>query len=98
MNTHHDPHAAHRRHRHPVEKLPSTIDVASLHAAMSGPTPPVALSSAPREVHVRLEARETQWEIAPGRIVSAWGYEGSVPGPAIVARAGDVLVAHLVNN
>lgn len=64
---------------------------------MSGPTAPVA-TEAPREVHVRLEARETSWEIAPGRSVSAWGYEGSVPGPAIVARVGDVLVAHLVNH
>ncbi len=52
----------------------------------------------PQEIHVTLEARETEWEIAPGRTVSAWGYQGSVPGPAIVARAGDVLVAHLVNH
>ena len=52
----------------------------------------------PREIHVDLEARETAWEIAPGRRVSAWGYEGSVPGPTIVAHAGDTLVAHLVNN
>jgi len=52
----------------------------------------------PSEVHVDLEARETAWEISPERTVSAWGYEGSVPGPTIVAQVGDTLVAHLVNN
>jgi FtsP/CotA-like multicopper oxidase with cupredoxin domain len=51
-----------------------------------------------REIHVELEARETSWEIAPGRTVSAWGYEGSIPGPTIIAHVGDTLVAHLVNN
>ena len=53
---------------------------------------------APREIHVDLEARETSWEIAPGRTVSAWGYQGSVPGPTIVAHVGDTIVAHLVNS
>jgi len=53
---------------------------------------------APREIHVTLEAKETTWEIAPGRTVAAWGYQGSVPGPTIVAHVGDTLVAHLVNN
>ena len=52
----------------------------------------------PREIHVELEARETAWEIAPGRVVSAWGFQGSVPGPTIVGRRGDTLVAQLVNN
>ncbi len=52
----------------------------------------------PREVHVNLEARETVWQISPGRRVSAWGYEGTIPGPTIFAHAGDILVAHLVNN
>jgi FtsP/CotA-like multicopper oxidase with cupredoxin domain len=49
-------------------------------------------------IHVDLEARETEWEIAPGRKVSAWGYQGSVPGPTIVAHVGDTIVARLVNN
>jgi FtsP/CotA-like multicopper oxidase with cupredoxin domain len=50
-----------------------------------------------QEIHVELEARETVWEIAPGRTVAAWGYQGTVPGPAILARVGDTLVARLVN-
>ena len=61
-------------------------------------TTPRPSAREPREIHVDLEARETAWELAPGRKVSAWGYEGSVPGPTIVAQAGDTLVAHLVNN
>jgi FtsP/CotA-like multicopper oxidase with cupredoxin domain len=52
----------------------------------------------PREIHVDLEAGETAWTISPDLTVSAWGYEGSVPGPTIVAHVGDTLVAHLVNN
>jgi len=51
----------------------------------------------PSEVHVELEARQTEWEFAPGHAVPAWGYQGSVPGPTIVAHVGDTLVAHLVN-
>lgn len=56
-----------------------------------------ALARPPLEIHVRLEARETTWEPTPGVTVAGWGYEGLVPGPAIVARVGDTLVAHLVN-
>jgi FtsP/CotA-like multicopper oxidase with cupredoxin domain len=65
---------------------------------LSSPSTDQPSAREPRELHVDLEARETAWEIAPGRRVSAWGYEGSVPGPAIVAHVGDTLVAHLVNN
>src|SRR4051812_35813676 len=73
------------------------LDLASLHGAMSGPRRPAA-SRPPREIHIELEARDTLWEIAPGRTVSAWGYQGSVPGPAIVAHVGDTLVARLINH
>ena len=52
----------------------------------------------PREIHVELAARETAWEIAPGRTISAWGYQGLVPGPTIVAQVGDTIVARLINH
>jgi len=74
-----------------------TLDRASLHAMKSGPASQPT-TRMPREIHVGLEAREPAWEIAPGRTVSAWGFQGSVPGPTIVAHAGDTVVAHLVNN
>src|SRR4051794_21759605 len=91
---------AHHVHGHPPQATTTcatTTDLVSLYGARSGPTASTAASPA-REVHVTLEARETSWEIAPGQTVSAWGYQGSVPGPAIVARVGDTLVAHLVNH
>lgn len=58
--------------------------------------PPTALSTG-REVRVSLEAREVAWEIAPGRTVQAWAYNGQVPGPLIEAQAGDTLVVTLAN-
>jgi len=65
---------------------------------LSSPSIPQSFAREPREIHVDLEARETAWAISPDLTVSAWGYEGSVPGPTIVAHVGDTLVAHLVNN
>lgn len=46
---------------------------------------------------VELEAAETGWEIAPGRVVRGWGYNGRVPGPTIEAQVGDTLVVRLRN-
>ena len=92
MNKHH------HHHVHALQPVGHrTVDLAALHAAASGPTPQVVAARAPQEVHVTLEARETSWEITQDSVVAAWGYEGTVPGPLIVAHAGDTLVAHLVN-
>jgi len=40
---------------------PLSTDLGSLHAAQSGPTPAATAPREPREVHVTIEARETQW-------------------------------------
>ncbi|HEX8529002.1 MAG TPA: hypothetical protein VF646_03230, partial [Cytophagales bacterium] len=32
-------------------------------------------------VEYRLEASAFQWEIAPGKAIPAWGFNGQVPGP-----------------
>ncbi len=50
------------------------------------------------EVVVELEARETDWEIAPGRTLRCWTYNGQLPGPTIEARVGDTLVVRLKNS
>ena len=50
-----------------------------------------------REVPIDLEARVADWEIAPGRSVAAWTYEGSVPGPTVEAEVGDELVVEVTN-
>jgi FtsP/CotA-like multicopper oxidase with cupredoxin domain len=56
------------------------------------------VTSTGREVVIELEARECEWEIAPGKVVAGWGYNGLVPGPAIEAEVGDTLVARLKNS
>jgi FtsP/CotA-like multicopper oxidase with cupredoxin domain len=48
-------------------------------------------------ISVDLDASETDWEIAPGRFVRGWGYNGQVPGPTIEGRVGDVLEVRLTN-
>jgi len=61
----------------------------SLHA-----TPNLAGSG----VLVELEARVADWEIAPGRILRGFTYNGQVPGPTIEARVGDTIVVRLKNS
>jgi FtsP/CotA-like multicopper oxidase with cupredoxin domain len=50
-----------------------------------------------REVVVKLAARETGWEYAPGRSVAGNTFNGQVPGPTIEAEVGDTLVVELTN-
>ena len=49
-------------------------------------------------VPIELEAREVQWEFVQGRQSLAWGFAGTVPGPTIEARVGDVLEIRLTNH
>jgi len=74
----------------------SVIDLAALYAAGSGPTPR-ASGRAPEQIEITLEAGDTEWELRAGTRVSAWGYQGQVPGPLIVGRVGDTLVVRLIN-
>ena len=48
-------------------------------------------------VEVELEAREIDWELAPGVRTTGWGFNGQIPGPVIEARVGDVLEVRLTN-
>ena len=49
-------------------------------------------------VIVALEARATEWEMAPEKSVEGWGYNGQIPGPTIEARVGDTVVIRLKNS
>ena len=49
-------------------------------------------------VEYQFEASEFQWEIAPGKSVTAWGFNGQMPGPTIRAKKGETLVLRLKNN
>lgn len=51
----------------------------------------------PHIVEVDLEAREAEWEYAPGVRVHAMTYNGSVPGPLLEAQVGDTVVVHFTN-
>ncbi len=51
----------------------------------------------PRIVEINLVARVAPVEIAPGRRVEAWTYDGMMPGPLIRARVGDRLIVHFTN-
>jgi FtsP/CotA-like multicopper oxidase with cupredoxin domain len=49
-------------------------------------------------VEVELEAREVEWEFAPGQRITGFALNGEVPGPTIEAKRGDTLVVRLTNN
>jgi FtsP/CotA-like multicopper oxidase with cupredoxin domain len=51
----------------------------------------------PRVVEVTLTARVAEVEIAPGRQVRAWTYDGGLPGPLIRATVGDRVIVHFRN-
>jgi FtsP/CotA-like multicopper oxidase with cupredoxin domain len=51
----------------------------------------------PRIVEVELVAQLADVEVAPGKRVHAWTYNGGLPGPLIRARVGDRLIVHFRN-
>jgi FtsP/CotA-like multicopper oxidase with cupredoxin domain len=52
----------------------------------------------PTIVEVDLTARVADVEVAPGKRVSAWTYDGTLPGPLIRARVGDRVIVHFTND
>lgn len=52
----------------------------------------------PKIVEIDLTARIAGVEIAPGKRVQAWTYDGGIPGPLIRAHVGDRLIVHFINN
>lgn len=79
------------------EMIPEVIEV----DASEGPFAPTAapdLDPAPNVVEVALEAKVSDIEIAPGRIVSMWTYNDQLPGPRIEAHAGDTVRVRFKNS
>ena len=64
--------------------------------ALSLPAAP-DLNPDARILEINLEASVAQVEIAPGRRVEAWTYNGGLPGPLIRLRVGDRLIVHFTN-
>ena len=52
----------------------------------------------PHIVEVNLEASVERVEIAPGKQVESWTYNGGIPGPLIRIHVGDRLIVHFKNN
>jgi len=51
-----------------------------------------------RQVLIDLEARVADWEIASGRTLQGFTYNGQVPGPTIEAYVGDTIFVRLKNS
>ncbi len=49
-------------------------------------------------VEYNLVASEFEWEIAPGKKITAWGINEQLPGPVLRANQGDTLVIRITNN
>ena len=49
-------------------------------------------------VAYNFEASEFDWELAPGKMVKAWGFNQQLPGPVLRASKGDTLVVRVTNN
>ncbi len=45
-----------------------------------------------------LDAEPVQWELVPGKAVTAWGYNGQVPGPELWVDEGDRVRVDFTNN
>lgn len=48
-------------------------------------------------VEYNLTASEFNWEIKPGKNITAWGFNNQVPGPVLRAKKGDTLVVKVQN-
>ena len=51
----------------------------------------------PKIVEVTMTAKLADVEVAPGKRVRAWTYDGGLPGPLIKTRVGDRLIVHFKN-
>jgi len=60
--------------------------------------PPPVGRSAPAKVVVNLEVREVTRPIADGATYTFWTFGGTVPGPMIRVRRGDLVELHLQNH
>ncbi|MDQ3695086.1 MAG: multicopper oxidase domain-containing protein [Chloroflexota bacterium] len=56
-----------------------------------------AVAEAPGQREFTLVAEEFDWEIMPGVVVRAWGYNRQLPGPEIRVREGDLVRVRLEN-
>jgi FtsP/CotA-like multicopper oxidase with cupredoxin domain len=58
---------------------------------------PEDLNPDPKIVEINLTAKVASVEVAPGKKVNAWTYNGGLPGPLIRGKVGDRLIVHFRN-
>jgi FtsP/CotA-like multicopper oxidase with cupredoxin domain len=51
----------------------------------------------PKIVEINITAKVASVEVAPGKRVNAWTYDGGLPGPLIRGKVGDRLIVHFKN-
>lgn len=56
---------------------------------LRGPAAVAGAEAAPRGREIVLETRELEWELAPGKRITALAYNGRVPGPEIRVKEGE---------
>ena len=55
------------------------------------------LNPDPRVLEINLTAKVASVEVAAGKRVNAWTYNGGLPGPLIRAHVGDRVIVHFKN-
>ncbi len=58
-------------------------------ATQQAKTTQTAGAQAPKLREFTLVAQEIDWELAPGKMIKAWAYNGQVPGPELRVQEGD---------
>jgi FtsP/CotA-like multicopper oxidase with cupredoxin domain len=48
-------------------------------------------------VEYNLTASKFQWDIAPGKTISAWGFNQQIPAPTLKAKVGDTMIIRVKN-
>ena len=69
----------------------------AVHHGATAPAPTSATAATGAGIVVDLEAAPHGWEIAPGRTVAGYAFNGQVPGPVIHARRGVPLEVRFTN-
>ena len=77
---------------------PATRPVVEAQLFAPPQAPPAVSRDHPAKVIVKIEVKEVVREIADGTQYTFWTFGGSVPGPMIRVRRGDVIELHLMNH
>ena len=48
-------------------------------------------------VEYTLTASKFQWDIAPGKTITAWGFNNQIPAPVLKAKVGDTMIIRVKN-